>query len=253
MNRELTSCSVRIRDLSVDLPIYHLVHKSLKRQFVRVSTGGRFGQANERAVVRALKNINLEIGAGERLGIIGPNGAGKTTLLRAISGIYEPTRGVVEVQGEIIALTDICLGMDDFATGFENITLRGRMMGMSNTAIRARAEEIAEFAELGEFLDMPVRTYSSGMKVRLAFAISTAVDAEVLVLDEWLGAGDRFFQEKARQRMAQVVERSGIVVFAGHSDEAMKTFCTRAVLLNEGELVMDGTIDEAIAAYERLR
>ncbi|MDE2344100.1 MAG: ABC transporter ATP-binding protein, partial [Betaproteobacteria bacterium] len=195
----MTTTSITLEHVGLDLPIFDVSGQSLKKRVLRAGRRNRIAEDNEGVViVRALDDISFRVEAGDRLGLIGANGAGKSTLLRVMAGIYPPTAGSVRTQGKTVPLLDIALGMDDQSTGRQNIRLRGLLLGMSDKEIRAKSEEIAEFTELADYLDLPLRTYSTGMRVRLAFAVSTAVDAQILLLDEVLGVGDARFQEKAR-------------------------------------------------------
>lgn len=226
------------KNLVVEFPLYSNAHRSLKSAVLHATTGGRLARsAGDRAVVRALDNLNFEIKAGDRVGLVGHNGSGKTTLLRVLAGAYEPVSGALEVRGRIASLLDISLGMDHDATGYENIFLRGIMMGLTPKEIRQKTDEIADFTELGEFLDMPVRTYSSGMQLRLAFAVSTSVEADVLIMDEWLSVGDADFNLKASQRLAKIVEKAAILVIASHAPELVAKVCNRAFRLEHGKIV----------------
>ena len=193
--------------------------------------------------------MSLNIEHGERVGLIGRNGAGKTTLLRVMAGIYEPPAGTVEVEGRVAPLFDIGMGMDPESSGYENILLRGLYLGLRKAEIRAKVDEIAEFTELGEFLEMPLRTYSAGMFARLAFAISTSIDPEILLLDEGIGAGDEAFLEKAKQRLDAMINRARIMVLASHSDELVRKLCNRAILMQNGEIVASGSTDEMLERY----
>jgi ABC-type polysaccharide/polyol phosphate transport system ATPase subunit len=199
--------------------------------------------------VRALRNITLTIGAGERVGLIGHNGAGKSSLLKVMAGIYPPHRGRVLTRGHICPLFEFVTGFEMEATGWENIRTRALLLGMAPREIERKIGKIAEFSNLGEFLDIPVRHYSSGMFVRLAFATSTAVDPEILLLDEVMAAGDAAFIESARQRMNDLMERASIVVFASHSLDVLPTFCDRTILLDHGEIVADGPTAEVVGRY----
>jgi lipopolysaccharide transport system ATP-binding protein len=204
-----TPVSISVSNLTVRFPVYGVDAKSLKKQLARVvSVGGRLGASTSRSTeVTALTNLNLELRAGDRLGLIGHNGSGKTTLLRALSGAYEPDEGQIEVRGRIAALLDLNLGIDPSATGLDNIRLRGRIAGLSAKQIEARLEEIAAFTGLGPFLAMPMKTYSAGMNARLAFAAATSVEADVLLMDEWIAVGDSDFQKLAHRRLLDLVER----------------------------------------------
>jgi lipopolysaccharide transport system ATP-binding protein len=199
--------------------------------------------------VRALKNVNLKITKGERVGIIGSNGSGKSTLLRTIAGIYPPAQGVVKVSGHIQALFDIGLGFETESTGRENIMYRGLVMGVHPKEIERRIDEIIEFADIGPFIDLPVRTYSAGMSVRLAFAISTYLEGEVLLIDEVFGAGDANFAHKAVSRIRSLVDQAGIVVFVSHDLGTVAEICSRVIWMDRGVLKMDGSPEEVTKAY----
>ncbi|HEY8381968.1 MAG TPA: ABC transporter ATP-binding protein [Microvirga sp.] len=241
---------ISLNEVSVGFPIYDGVSRSLKNRIVTASTGGRISAiAGQPTVVTALDRVSFTIEHGDRVGLIGHNGAGKTTLLRVLAGIYIPARGRVRRVGQVAPLFDTGFGMDPDATGYENIRLRGMYLGLTKKQIADRIEEIAEFAELGSFLTMPLRTYSAGMQTRLAFAVSTSIDPEILLLDEQIGAGDAAFMEKASVRLEQLVERSGILVLASHSNDAIRRFCTKALVLEHGRVVHFGDIEEALDRY----
>jgi lipopolysaccharide transport system ATP-binding protein len=220
--------NIDIRGLTIQFPVFGADQRSLKRH-ITATVGGVLGRKGPTSapLVTALKNVTLQLKEGDRLGLVGHNGAGKTTLLRTIAGAYAPDEGVVEVNGKVASLLDLMTGMDPFATGLENIKLRGLVMGLSNKQVKERTEEIADFTELGPFLGMPVKTYSSGMIARLAFGITTAVDADVLLMDEWLGVGDASFRDKAQQRLLRVVEGATIFVFASHDFGMIRTMCNK--------------------------
>jgi lipopolysaccharide transport system ATP-binding protein len=195
--------------------------------------------------------VNLSLKAGDRLGLIGHNGSGKTTLLRALSGAYEPDEGAIDVHGRIAALLDLGLGIDPTATGYENIRLRGRIAGLSAKEIDGRMDEIAAFTGLGPFLAMPVKTYSAGMQARLAFAAATAVEADVLLMDEWIAVGDAEFQKLAHKRLLKLVERAGILVLASHEVPLLKLYCNKVMRLDGGkasEIVDIRKLDQLLAA-----
>jgi lipopolysaccharide transport system ATP-binding protein len=224
-------------EVVVDFPIYDTAHRSLKKKLIRATTGGRIARdSGDRITVRALDRVTFEIRPGDRVGLAGHNGAGKTTLLRVLAGIYEPLSGSLEVEGRVATLLELFLGLDVDSTGYENIVLRGLYMGLSHREIRQRAEEIAEFTELGDYLAMPVRTYSSGMKLRLAFAVSTSVNADILLMDEWLSVGDSDFRPKARRRMEELMARSSILVFASQDRSMMAELCNRVFWLEHGRI-----------------
>jgi ABC-type polysaccharide/polyol phosphate transport system ATPase subunit len=199
--------------------------------------------------VRALQDVCLHIGEGERVGIIGHNGAGKSTMLKLLAGIYPPTRGRRIVEGQISSLFDISLGFEMDASGWENIAYRGYLQGETPTTIKDKIQGIAEFSELGDFLNMPVRYYSAGMLVRLAFSIGTAIEPEILLVDEVLSVGDMAFQAKARQRMREMMDRARLIVMVSHDLNSLVQFCTRGIWMDHGSLRMDGPIHDVIAAY----
>jgi ABC-type polysaccharide/polyol phosphate transport system ATPase subunit len=201
--------------------------------------------------VKALEDVNLRFAPGDRVGIIGHNGAGKSTLLRLLAGIYEPTTGRRVVEGRVSSLFDLMLGFEPEASGWENIRYRGYLQGESRSSMRRKLDAIAAFTELGEFLDMPVRYYSSGMLVRLAFSIATAIDPEILLVDEVLGVGDKAFQEKARWRMKEIMAQARLMVAVSHDLESLSVLCDRGIWLDHGRVKRDGPIDDVIDAYER--
>ncbi len=221
--------------ICVEFPIWSPSRRSLKSAVVRATTGGRLArETSTRVVVQALSDLSFEFCRGDRIGLVGHNGSGKTTLLRVLSGIYEPTRGRLDVRGRVSSLLDLSLGMDHEATGLENIVLRGVLMGLPPATIESKIDEIAEFSELGDYLSMPIRTYSSGMLLRLAFAVSTSVAPEILLLDEWLSVGDAGFREKAERRLLELIESSAIVVLASHDENLIRRFCSRMLRLEHG-------------------
>jgi lipopolysaccharide transport system ATP-binding protein len=230
--------SIRLENCSLHLPIYGTINRSLKGAALATATGGRVGSASrDIMVIQALSNVSLDLKPGDRVGITGHNGAGKTSLLRMLAGIYEPTSGSIEVNGKVSSLLDVTLGMDFEATGYENIMLRGLMQGLDFEDIKRLTPEIAEFSGLGEFLDMPVRTYSSGMTLRLAFSIVTSVHADILLMDEWLSVGDADFVHKAEERLQKLVDAASILVLASHSPEVISTLCNVKVTMEHGEVV----------------
>lgn len=242
--------SIVVENVSVEFPIYGGSSRSLKKTLIRMGTGGRIGRdAANRLCVEALVDVSLHIDHGDRVGLVGENGAGKTTLLRVLAGVYEPTRGIVRCNGDVSPLFSATLGMDMEATGFENIVLRGLFLGLSPQEIRRIMGEITEFTELGDYLAMPLHTYSSGMVLRLAFAVSTCVEPEILLMDEWIGMGDAHFLEKAERRMEHFVGRSSILVIASHSDALIKRLCNKAILLKQGQIVYQGSVEEVFETY----
>ena len=219
-------------------------------RLLQVATGGKLdADPDGRVVVRALENLNFEFQDGDRVGLLGHNGAGKSTLLRALSRVYTPTSGQSNIVGEVGSLIDISLGINPEATGRENIFIRGAILGLSKNEIELKFDEIHAFSELGDFIEMPVRTYSSGMHLRLAFAVSTVVRPEILLMDEWLSVGDEGFRHKAEARLTQLVTETKIMVLASHSRELIEKTCNRAIWLEHGVIKMDGPVTEVAKAY----
>ncbi len=235
--------------VNVDFPIFNARNRSLKNKVMQAATGGKVSFGAEGTVIRSLEDVSFEIHEGERIGLVGHNGAGKSTLLRALSNVYAPTAGRVEICGEIGSLVDIGLGIDGEATGRENIFIRGALLGLKRNEIERRFDEIVEFSELGEFINMPVRTYSSGMHLRLAFAVATIIRPEILLMDEWLSVGDAAFNEKAERRLNDLVKSSRILVIASHSRSLIENTCTRAFWFEHGRLKMDSSPKSVCQAY----
>ncbi len=248
--------SIELENVSVSFPVYNAATRSLKNRLIQSATGGqiRADAVSQRiSVVQALQDINLSLANGDRLGLIGHNGAGKTTLLRVLGGIYEPNCGRVTIHGLTVPLFDISLGMDQESTGYENIVLRGLFLGLTRQQIKAKMEEIADFTELGDFLDLPIRTYSAGMQMRLAFAVSTSVVPDILLLDEGIGAGDAAFMHKARERLARFTEQVSIIVLSSHSDDLVRSMCAKAILMEHGRIVYAGPTEEVLERYQVMR
>ncbi len=242
---------ISLEKVHLDLPIFDVSAQSLKKRVMRLGRRNRIAEDNTGVViVKAIDDLSLDLERGDRLGLIGHNGAGKSTLLRVLAGIYPPTAGRVEVRGKTVPLLDISMGMDDQSTGRQNIRLRGLLLGMTDHEIRQKSDEIADFTELGDYLDLPLRTYSSGMRVRLAFAISTAVDADILLLDEVLGVGDASFQEKANKRLTELHARAEIVVLAIHANDVIRQTCNKALWMERGKARMFGAVEDVVRAYE---
>ncbi|MPR08714.1 ABC transporter ATP-binding protein [Microvirga tunisiensis] len=242
------STFIKLRNVSIDYPIYDAGSRSLKNAVLR-SVGGSISSDYGRINIAALSNVSLTLKEGERLGVLGHNGAGKSTLLRVLAGVYEPTIGHAQISGRVSSLTDLTMGMDPDATGYENIYLRGIFLGMSRAEIQSKIPEIENFTELGEYLSLPMRTYSSGMFVRLAFAIATANLPDILIMDEMIGAGDANFAKKMSARSQEFVASSKIVVLASHDPATIRSVCTRAIRLSSGNIVQDGPVEEVLEAY----
>lgn len=237
-------------NVSVSFPIYHGGSRSLKKSLLFRGSGGHLSSdANHRIAVEALRNVSLSFAAGDRVALIGTNGAGKTTLLRVMAGIYEPVSGVVRSRGHISPIFDIALGIDGDVSGYDNIRLRGLILGLTAEEIEGRMQDIVEFTELGDYLHIPVRTYSSGMMTRLTFAVATCFAPEILLMDEWIVAGDAAFLTKAQQRIENFVEQAGILVLASHSTEICRKWCNKAIWMEQGEVRMQGDVDSVLDAY----
>jgi ABC-type polysaccharide/polyol phosphate transport system ATPase subunit len=244
---------IRLDHVSVEFPVYNINALSFKKNFIRMATGGRvLEDANQHVIVRSINQLSLEIQHGDRVGLIGHNGAGKSTFLRLLAGIYEPSSGDIDIQGKVSTMLDLMYGIESECTGYENIYNRGLLLGMTKSQVKANIEEIAEFSSLGDYLNMPVRTYSAGMMVRLAFAISASVQPDILLIDEVFGAGDANFMEKAQAKMRSLLNSSRIVVFASHAPKLIQEFCNKILVLNAGELQFFGGIDDAKVHFPEL-
>jgi lipopolysaccharide transport system ATP-binding protein len=240
---------ITIAGVSVFFPLYHGNSRSLKKT-VMAAASGRLGQDKQsRVVVEALRDISFSLASGDRLGLIGANGAGKTTLLRTLAGIYEPVMGRVLIQGSLSALLDTGLGMNTECTGRENIMLRGLYNGLSRAELPRLEEDVTEFAELGNFIDLPLRTYSSGMMVRLGFAMATAIRPQILLMDEWFLAGDAEFMVKAQKRLEDMVRGAQILVLSTHQTAVVQNWCTRVLWLDQGRIRADGTPEAVLSGY----
>ena len=240
---------IDVENVSVLFPLYHSSSRSLKKMVVAAASGRLAKDQQQRVVVRALSGINLHLESGDRLGLVGSNGAGKTTLLRVLAGIYEPVLGRLRVKGSLNALLDPNLGMNMELTGRENILLRGLYNGLPKSALPRLEEDVADFAELSDFIDLPVRIYSAGMVVRLGFALATAIKPQILLMDEWFLAGDAVFMDKARQRLETMVRGADILVLSSHSTEIVRAWCTRVLWLDQGQIVADGPADDVLDRY----
>jgi ABC-type polysaccharide/polyol phosphate transport system ATPase subunit len=241
--------SVVADSICVEFPLYDVKGRSLRHQLARIKVGGSISGAARHVTVRSLDKVSFEAREGDRIGLIGQNGAGKTTLLRTLAEIYEPTSGKLRINGRAAPLFDITLGMDMEANGYENIKLRGLFLGMTLPQIEERMDEIVAFSELGDFLGVPLRTYSAGMLVRVAFAVSTCFAPDILLLDEMIGAGDATFMQKAQERLQRFIASAQIMFLASHSAGVIKNFCNKAMLLHHGKLVAFGDVNEVLARY----
>lgn len=255
---------VALDSVTVDFPIFDLSARSLRHRLVinkmaglmaakASNVGGSLHQAQHGIVtVRALDAVSFTLNEGDRVALVGHNGAGKTTLLRVLAGIFEPTLGEVHVEGRVMPLFNMMEGMAPDATGIEMIRVRGTLLGLSVDEIEDRIGEIAEFCELGEYIDMPVRTYSTGMLVRLAFAITTSVTSDILIMDEFIGTGDAAFLERAEARLKGFMEGVRVLVLATHSDAIVRQWCNKAILMEHGRMLDFGPVEAVLGHYERL-
>jgi ABC-2 type transport system ATP-binding protein len=241
--------SIVTTDACVDFPIFDAKSRSLKKTLVGV-VGGNIADGARVPIIEALRGINLKLETGARVGLVGHNGAGKSTLLRLLSGIYEPTRGIADIRGRVAPVFDLGVGMDPEISGMENIIIRGLFLGMTRKQMEQRVDDIAEFTELGDFLQMPLRTYSTGMRVRLALGVVTSIDPEILLLDEGIGAVDAAFLDKSKKRLSELVDRAGLLVFASHSDEFLRELCDTAIWMEHGQIRAQGELEEVLRAYK---
>jgi ABC-type polysaccharide/polyol phosphate transport system ATPase subunit len=242
--------SISLRNVSVDIPVFAVGNNSLKKTLLRKAVGGRFAQTGSNVIVTALNDISIEARDGERIGLVGHNGAGKTTLLRVLAGVYPPTSGRAEIVGRVSPMFDISLGMSPDSTGIENIKVCGTLWGLSRAEIAAGIDDVVEFTELGDYLNIPVRTYSAGMLLRLSFAIATLRQPDILLLDEIIGVGDASFMAKAQARLQRIASRAQIMVVSSHSDLIIRALCDKAIWLDKGGIAAFGGVDEVLAAYK---
>lgn len=232
---------INLTNVNLDFPIYNASGRSLKSSFFSAATGGRLHAAqNGNVTVRALDDITLSIKPGERVALIGHNGSGKSSLLRLLNGVYRATSGEVDVVGQIGSLIDINIGVNPEATGMENIVMCGALLGIPRETIAKNLDAIVDFSELGNYIAMPVRTFSTGMQMRLMFSIATTMNPEILLMDEWLSVGDEQFTAKAEKRLAQIVTTADILVLASHSRRMVLRTCNRAIWLEHGKIKADG-------------
>ncbi len=242
--------TIELRNVTIEFPIYNVSSRMFKKRFLRLATGGRvLHDINQHVVVRSLSDVSLSIKDGDRIALIGHNGSGKSTMLRLLAKIYEPNHGQIKIEGRISAMLDLIQGLEPESSGRDNIFMRGIVLGLSRKEIKRQTNEIAELTGLGDFLNMPVRTYSSGMLARLAFAILTSVEPEILLIDEVFGTGDTAFIKKAQERMSSLLTQSNIVVMASHSEDIIRQFCNRALVLEGGCVKYIGAVDEAFQYY----
>lgn len=240
---------IKIDNLSLDIPVYEKTERNLKKCIVKFGLGGVISKKEKRPIIKALRNINLDLQEGDSLALIGRNGAGKSTLLRVMAGLFIPTHGSIQVEGKISSLLSIGMGMDYELSGYDNIFIIGLLLGLTKRQIKNRLHDIINFTELGEFINFPVKTYSSGMAIRLSFAIATAIEPEILILDEGFGAGDTKFVQKAQDRARALYKKTNIMVIASHDEALIKTFCNKAALLDHGKIISIDSVDAILAQY----
>lgn len=242
------SC-VEIENVSLTYPVYGANARSFKSTLINLTTGGRLAKQEGNIVVEALKNVSFKLEKGDRLALLGHNGAGKSTLLKVLANIYEPTKGHVNVSGRMNCLFDITMGMDQELNGYENITLRGILLGLSPAEIKTIIPRVEEFSGLGDFMKMPIKSYSAGMKVRLAFGIITNVFSDILLIDEIVNVGDAKFIEKAKAQMKNLIHQSEFMVLSTHDTSTVKEFCNKALWLDKGAVKCLGPVDEVLQMY----
>jgi ABC-type polysaccharide/polyol phosphate transport system ATPase subunit len=242
--------SIQLDNVSLSYPIYGANARSFKTQLINMATGGRLDRDSGSIWVEALKNVSFKLEKGDRLAILGHNGAGKSTLLKVLAQIYEPTTGAIKVKGQANCLFDIMMGMDQELNGYENIMLRGLILGLSKQEAKKIVPQVEEFGELGDFMKMPIKTYSSGMKLRLAYGIITSVSSEILLIDEIVNVGDARFMEKAKERMKSLVYQSDIVVLSTHDINIVKEFCNKALWLEKGLVKSLGSVEDVLKIYQ---
>lgn len=240
---------VELQNVSLSFPVYGTNARSFKSTLINMATGGRLYKSHSSIAVEALKDVSFKLEKGDRLALLGHNGAGKSTLLKVLAQIYEPTQGKVNVKGKVNCLFDIMMGMDHELNGYENIMLRGLILGLSKPEIHKLIPQIEAFSELGDFMKMPIKSYSAGMKVRLAFGIITHVYSEILLIDEIVNVGDAQFLEKAKAQMAKLVYESEFMVLSTHDKNIVKEFCNKALWLEKGMIKCLGEVNEVLKLY----
>lgn len=245
---------IHLKNAGVDFPVFGAA-KNLRLSLIGGLTGGKIlpkSLQTKAIVVKALEDINLELKSGDRIGLVGHNGAGKSTLLRVLAGVYQPTRGTIRIEGRITPLLNQTPGVEQEDTGYENIITVGMLLGMTLNEITEKAPEIVEFSGLGDYIHLPMRTYSSGMQARLGFSVCTSLDPGILLLDEGIGAADAQFAEKASQRVKSLVEKTEILIVASHSDAMIESMCDRAALIHHGRLLELGPVAGVLKSYHQV-
>jgi ABC-type polysaccharide/polyol phosphate transport system ATPase subunit len=241
---------IRVENVSLTYPIYGSSARSFKNTLLNATTGGRLDRNNKSVMVEALRDVSFTLVPGDRLALLGHNGAGKSTLLKVLAHIYEPTQGRVRVKGRMNCLFDIMMGMDHELNAYENILLRGLILGLKKSEVQAIVPRVEDFADLGDFFKMPIKTYSAGMKFRLAFGIITSIFSEIILIDEIVSVGDAPFLEKAKTQINHMVNQAESMVLASHDLHIVKSMCNKGLLLENGMTQFFGNIDEAIDKYQ---
>ncbi len=241
---------IKLNNISLDY--FHYIKRYTLKKTVIKSLFQFLGKKEEETIVlnRALDGIDAEFRPGDRIALVGKNGSGKSTLLRVLSGIYQPTEGSLQIQGNVTSLLDISVGLNTDATGYENIILMGILQGKSTRQMKSKFDDIEEFTELNDYLKMPVRTYSSGMRMRLAFGIATCMESDILIIDEVIGVGDQSFMEKAQKRMKDLIHRCQIFILTSHSNQILQHFCNKSMILNKGKCAFFGDLQDGIDLYQ---
>jgi ABC-type polysaccharide/polyol phosphate transport system ATPase subunit len=242
--------SIKLENVALSYPIYGANSRSFKTTLLNMATGGRLDLASANIMVEALRDVSFQLKKGDRLALLGHNGAGKSTLLKVLAQIYEPTQGSVNVQGQVNCLFDIMMGMDHELNGYENIMLRGLILGLSKQETRKMIPQVEEFGELGDFMKMPIKTYSAGMKLRLAYGIITSIHSEILLIDEIVNVGDASFMQKAKERLEGMVDQADIMVLSTHDTAIVREFCNKALWLEKGIVKALGNVEDVLKIYK---
>jgi ABC-type polysaccharide/polyol phosphate transport system ATPase subunit len=241
---------IAVDNLSLSYPVYGSDAMSVKSTILNIATGGLIKKDTKRVFVDALSNVSFSLEKGDRLALIGHNGAGKSTLLRVLAKVYEPTFGNVIIEGKANCLFDLMMGLDLELNGYENIILRGRISGLSKKEAMNLIPSVEEFSELGHFMNMPIKSYSSGMQIRLAFGIITSMFCEILLIDEIINVGDAQFVNKARMQIGKLINQADILVLSTHDFNTIKDLCNKALWLEHGKIIEFGPVNEVINKYE---
>jgi ABC-type polysaccharide/polyol phosphate transport system ATPase subunit len=238
------STIINLQSVRLAYPVYSLRAQSIRNAIANMAVGGKLlKDGNDVIHVQALNDISFSLDDGDRLGIIGHNGAGKTTLLKVLAGVYEPDRGRIEINGKVSSMVDSNLGLDNELSGRENVFTMGRIRGYTTKQILAMMPEIIDFTDLGQFIDLPLKTYSAGMRTRLIFAVATSREPEILLMDEWIGAGDKSFYEKASARLNSMLNKSRVIVLASHNYNLIKRMCNKLLVMDAGKQTYFGDIN----------